>query len=92
MVALYNPVSVERSWQLGRALAILQDHRSADTPVVVGRDVGRADETVEVTTLADVDVAAIDMRTVIVIGSTTTRSFVDDHDRRWVYTPRHYPA
>jgi len=91
VVALYNPVSAHRPWQLGRALAILAAHRPATTPVVLGRDVGRAGETTTVTTLAAVDPGTVDMRTVVVVGSTTTRAFAGPAGRTWVYTPRRYP-
>ena len=92
VVALYNPTSRHRPWQLGRALDILSAHRPMTTPVVVGRDVGRDGETIQVTTLGTLDTDGIDMRTVVVVGSTTTRAFEDDQARTWVYTPRTYPA
>lgn len=92
VVALYNPISRHRPWQLGRAVEILRRHRSPDTPVVLGRSVGRAGEDVQVTTLDALDVANIDMRTVVIVGSTTTRVFPGAGDRVWVYTPRDYPA
>ena len=90
VVALYNPVSRHRPWQLGRALEILRHHRPASTPVILGRDVGRELETVRVTSLGDVDPTDVDMRTVVIVGSTTTRAFRDVHGRTWVYTPRSY--
>jgi cobalt-precorrin 5A hydrolase/precorrin-3B C17-methyltransferase len=90
VLALYNPVSRHRPWQLGRALDLIRQVRSHSTPVVVGRDVGRAGGTVTVTTLAEVDPAAIDMRTVLVIGSSTTRPVAGRPGL--IYTPRTYPA
>lgn len=92
VVALYNPISRHRPWQLGRAIDILREHRSPATPVVLGRDVGRDGEETRVTTLGDFDPADVDMRTVVIVGSTTTRAFRDDGERTWVYTPRVYPA
>jgi cobalt-precorrin 5A hydrolase/precorrin-3B C17-methyltransferase len=71
---------------------LLRSERPAATPVVLGRDVGRADESVAVTTLHDLDPTVVDMRTVVIVGSSTTRTFVDGDGRRWVYTPRDYPA
>jgi precorrin-3B C17-methyltransferase len=91
VVALYNPISRHRPWQLGRAIEILACHRAPATPVVLGRNVGRAGETTRVTTLAALDPSEVDMRTVVIVGSTTTRTFRDAHDRAWVYTPRDYP-
>jgi precorrin-3B C17-methyltransferase len=92
VVALYNPSSRHRPWQLTKALEILARHRAPSTPVVVGTSIAREGESVSVTTLADVDTDAVDMRTMVVVGSTTTRTFEDARGRTWVYTPRSYPA
>jgi precorrin-3B C17-methyltransferase len=92
VVALYNPISRHRPWQLGRALDLLREHRAPYTPVVLGRDVGRDGEVTRVTSLAAVEPAEVDMRTVVIVGSSTTRAFTDAHGRTWVYTPRDYPA
>ena len=92
VVALYNPISRHRPWQLGRALEILRAQRAPDTPVVLGRDVGRDGESTRVVTLGTVADAEVDMRTVVIVGSTTTRAFVDGRGRTWAYTPRTYPA
>jgi precorrin-3B C17-methyltransferase len=91
VLALYNPISRHRPWQLGRALEVVAAHRAAATPVVVARDVSRPGEVVRVVALGAVDVAEVDMRTVLVIGSSTTRSF-ERGGATWAYTPRHYPA
>lgn len=89
-VALYNPASRTRREQLIRAFAILREHRSADTPVVVARAVGSDAEAVTVTTLDAVDLDVVDMRTLVIVGSTTTRVVPGPPAR--VYTPRRYPA
>jgi cobalt-precorrin 5A hydrolase/precorrin-3B C17-methyltransferase len=91
VVALYNPASRHRAWQLARALEILGRHRAPETPVVLGTAIGRDGEAVCITTLGELDATAADMRTVVIVGSTTTRVFRDVHDRRWVYTPRAHP-
>src|SRR5499433_2846124 len=72
VIALYNPVSRARPWQLGAALERLRRHLPAATPVVFGRAVGRQDERVAVTTLADADPAAADMATLVIVGSHET--------------------
>jgi precorrin-3B C17-methyltransferase len=90
VIALYNPLSRHRPWQLSRALEILGGHRSAATPVVQARNVGRPDETVLATTLGEVDPASVDMSTILLVGSSTTQRFTDASGRQWVYTPRHY--
>jgi precorrin-2 C20-methyltransferase/precorrin-3B C17-methyltransferase len=88
VLALYNPASRTRRGQLDRAFAVLRRHRAPATPVVVARAVGAADETVTVTTLADVDLGAVDMRTLLLVGSSTTRVTAAGA----VYTPRRYPG
>jgi precorrin-3B C17-methyltransferase len=92
VLALYNPASRHRPWQFARALEIIGAHRGVDTPVVVARDVGRADEHVAVMSLASVVTATVDMRTVVIVGSSQTQAFADAHGRAWAYTPRTYPA
>lgn len=92
VVALYNPVSRHRPWQFGRAVELLAAHRAPGTPVVVGRDVGRPGEAVRLVTLAELPDAAVDMRTVVIVGSSTTRLVTDPAGRARAYTPRTYPA
>jgi cobalt-precorrin 5A hydrolase/precorrin-3B C17-methyltransferase len=85
VVALYNPRSQGRNWQLAAALAILRDHRPPTTPVVFGRQVSRDDEQITVTTLAAADPALADMLTLVLVGSS--QSF---HLAGHVVTPRGY--
>jgi precorrin-2 C20-methyltransferase / precorrin-3B C17-methyltransferase len=91
VIAIYNPASRSRTEQLVRARDVLLAHRSPETPVVVGRDVGGPTESVRVTTLADLDPATIDMRCLLIIGSSQTRASVRGDGTAVVYTPRHYP-
>src|SRR5271165_2182102 len=72
VIALYNPISRARPWQLGKAFERLRGHLPGATPVVLGRAVGRADESVTVTTLAHADPAKADMATLIIVGSAQT--------------------
>jgi len=66
-LALYNPRSRTRTWQLGRACEILLEHRAPDTVVALATDVGRDDERIELTTLATIDVERVAMRTLVVV-------------------------
>ena len=91
VLALYNPVSTARRETFERALRILREHRTADTPVVVARNLGRAGERAEVIPLGDIDPERIDMLTVLIVGSTATRTFAHGGARR-TYTPRGYEA
>jgi precorrin-2 C20-methyltransferase/precorrin-3B C17-methyltransferase len=88
-IAIYNPRSNARPWQLAAARDLLLEHCAPDTPVVLGRDVGGAGERVTVTTLGALDPDAVDMRTLVIVGSSTTR-VVRRGDRDVVFTPRHY--
>ncbi|AFL73655.1 precorrin-3B C(17)-methyltransferase [Thiocystis violascens] len=92
VIALYNPSSKARPWQLSQALDLLRRHRAPSTPVVLGRDVGRPDERVIVTTLGEIQPDQVDMRTLVILGSSQTRQFPRRDGGAWVYTPRWYPA
>ncbi|MET0494131.1 MAG: precorrin-2 C(20)-methyltransferase [Actinoplanes sp.] len=93
VIAIYNPASQSRKEQLVRARELLLlKHRTASTPVVVGRDVGGPQEAIRVTTLGDLDPATIDMRCLLIIGSSQTRVMTRGDGSTQVYTPRHYPT
>ncbi|WP_433472643.1 precorrin-2 C(20)-methyltransferase [Spirillospora sp. CA-142024] len=87
VLALYNPSSSRRKHQLPAARDLLLEHRSPETPVVIGRDVGGPEESVTVTTLGKLDPDQVDMRCLLIIGSSTTTVT----DQGVVYTPRRYP-
>lgn len=91
VVALYNPVSMRRRTQLVDARDILLQHRPAETPVVLARNLGRDGETVRVVHLGDLQPDMADMLTVVLIGSSQTRA-IEKGGRAWVYTPRGYAA
>jgi hypothetical protein len=74
VVALYNPRSQGRDWQLGRAQALLLEHRPATTPVLLARQLGRAAEATSLHTLADLPIEAVDMLTLVLIGNSSTRA------------------
>lgn len=88
VLALYNPVSRARPWQLGAAFRRLQEILQPDTPVIFGRAITRPDEQVVITTLQAADATLADMATVVIVGSPETR-IVKRHGRpHLVYTPR----
>ncbi|MCV7067039.1 precorrin-2 C(20)-methyltransferase [Mycolicibacterium farcinogenes] len=94
-LAIYNPASKTRTWQVGAMRELLLDYRDPSTPVIVARAVSGAQpgagERVTVVRLADLDPARVDMRTMLIIGSSQTQWYSDvDGDR--VFTPRHYPS
>jgi precorrin-2 C20-methyltransferase/precorrin-3B C17-methyltransferase len=87
VIALYNPRSKARPHQLGEAQKVLLEERTPSTVVVVGRDVGGAEERITVTTLGDLDPDTVDMRCLVLVGSSQTR--VSPTGAVW--TPRTHP-
>ena len=83
VLALFNPASRARPWQLAAALDALRPLLPGATPVAFATAVTRPDEHLHVTTLAAADPARADMRTLVLVGSAATRSV-----GRWLYTPR----
>ena len=73
VMAVYNPRSRSRTTQVADLRRILLEHRAPETVVVVGRDVGRAEESLTVTTLADLDPESIDMKCLLIVGASSTR-------------------
>lgn len=92
VLAFYNPISKARPHQLGMALEVVRRHRDAGTPVVLGRDIGRPGQTLRVVTLGELLPEMVDMRTMVLVGSSTTCTFPRADGGQWVYTPRWYPA
>lgn len=91
VLALYNPGSRSRTWQVGKARELLLEHRAPDTPVVIARDVGGAGERVRVVRLSDLDPTEVDMRTLLLVGSSQTRAVSRPDGTQVVWTPRRYP-
>jgi precorrin-2 C20-methyltransferase / precorrin-3B C17-methyltransferase len=89
VLALYNPASRSRTWQLEAVAELIQRHRGPATPVILGRSVGRDGEQLQVITLAELGAADVDMSTLVIVGSSATK--VAERDGRpVVFTPRHY--
>jgi len=89
-MAFYNPISKALPYQLGEALDIIRRHRAPETQVVLGRDIGRPAERLTTVTLGELTPEMVDMRTVVIIGSSLTRSFPKVGGGSWTYTPRWY--
>lgn len=91
VLAVYNPASRSRRWQVGRMVEVLLEHRSPETPVVVGRDVGGPAEDVRTVTLGTLDPDTVDMRCLLLVGSSATRA-VRRPGGDTVWTPRRFPG
>lgn len=91
VLALYNPISQARPWQLGAALAMLRDILPGETPVIFAAAVTRADERIDILTLSEAAAAPerATMRTLVIVGTAETRRIARADGRRdWVYAPR----
>ncbi|WSS42876.1 precorrin-2 C(20)-methyltransferase [Streptomyces sp. NBC_01187] len=97
-LALYNPGSRSRTWQVGKAREVLLEHRAPDTPVVLARDVGGPEQRIRTVPLAELDPSQVDMRTLLIVGSSQTRVARRGESgagtgtgTEVVWTPRRYP-
>jgi precorrin-3B C17-methyltransferase len=88
VIAMYNPASRARPDQLGRAIEFLRRLKSPDTLVVFVRAAGTPDAQLKIQRLGVADAAGADMRTLVLIGSSRTRTIERDGASPWVYTPR----
>ena len=92
VIALYNPLSQARPWQLGAAFDLLRAILPPQTPVVFATAVTTPEERIDVATLALADPARADMRTLVLIGSAATRCIAREGARPFVYSRRDVPA
>ena len=89
VISFYNPVSIKRHWQLNKARDILLQYRAGATPVVLGRNLTRADHTTRIVTLAQLNAEDVDMFTCVSVGNSESKHIVNG-SANWVYTPRGY--
>lgn len=89
VISFYNPVSRKRDWQLNHARDILLQYRPGSTPVLIGRQLSRVDESITLTRLDQLDAKAVDMFTLVTVGNSETRHIVNGQNE-WIYTPRGY--
>jgi precorrin-3B C17-methyltransferase len=85
VLALFNPKSQRRDWQLARAQEILLAHRPASTPVGIVQNAFRPLQAIVLCTLEEIDVNEVDMFSIVIIGNSSSR-FVDN----FMLTPRGY--
>jgi precorrin-2 C20-methyltransferase / precorrin-3B C17-methyltransferase len=89
VMAVYNPGSGSRTWQVSALKEILASRLPRDRPIVIGRDVGGPEQSVTLTTVADFDPEVVDMRTLLIVGSSRT-TVVERLAGQAVYTSRRY--
>jgi cobalt-precorrin 5A hydrolase/precorrin-3B C17-methyltransferase len=90
VIAFYNPVSMKRRTQLAYARDELLKYRPATTPVILATNLGREGENVRTVPLGELNVDDVDMLTVVVVGSSESRTVTTGDGKTWVYTPRGY--
>ena len=92
VIALYNPASKARPLQIHQAFDVLRETQNGGTPVIFARAIGRADERITITNLAQADPDCVDMSTLVLIGSSETRIVARPGTTPLVYTPRQASA
>jgi precorrin-3B C17-methyltransferase len=90
VIALYNPASKARPTRIVEAFDLMRQVKASMTPVAFARAVGRADETLTLTTLGEADASLVDMSTLVIVGSSETRFVARDGGQPWMLTPRTY--
>jgi len=88
VIALYNPISKARQWQLDKAFALLRGIHPASVPVVFATAVSDPRERIDVVALGEAVGSRADMRTLVMIGSSQTRTIARAGGGAYVYTPR----
>ena len=85
VIAIFNPKSIKRDWQLKKAVDLLLEFRDKSTPVAIARELGRPEENIEIHTLESLPFNQVDMLTILIIGNS--QSFIKNN--RFL-TPRGY--
>ena len=89
VVSFYNPRSKKRDWQIAAARDILLQYRPETTPVILGRQLTRDDETLRAVELGKLEADDVDMFTLVSVGNSESRR-IEHRGRDWIYTPRGY--
>ena len=90
VISFYNPRSLKRRDQLERAFAILAQHRPSDTPVVIASNLGRPEENVRIVRFAGFNPDDVDMLTLVMVGSSQSKTLTRGDGKTYAYTPRGY--
>jgi cobalt-precorrin 5A hydrolase / precorrin-3B C17-methyltransferase len=90
VISFYNPRSLKRRDQIENAFAILKPHRKPDTPVIIASNLGRSDENVRIRSFSEFDASEVDMLTLVMVGSSQSKTFKRGDGKSYAYTPRGY--
>ncbi|PFG17899.1 precorrin-6Y C5,15-methyltransferase (decarboxylating) [Propionicimonas paludicola] len=90
VTVLYNPRSRTRLHHLPDAVAIFAARRPGTTPIAVVEEADRPDQRVTLSTIAEFDPSVVNMNSLVVIGSSTTRYLPTGVGGTAMVTPRDY--
>lgn len=85
VIALYNPKSKKRDWQLETAQKIILKYRDKKTPVGIVTGAMREDQEIRIVALEDLHTAPVNMQTTVIIGNSASQTYLD-----FMFTPRGY--
>jgi len=90
VIAIYNPASKTRREQVVRMKDLLLEHKAPEIIILLAKNIGRDGEQTHFTTLKELDTDMIDMRTMLIIGSSKTKVIKGPNQTKLLYTPRDY--
>ncbi len=85
VIIIYNPRSKHRTWQLQEVKKIFIDKGKGSLPVAVVKNANREGQEVKLTYVKDIDVQEVDMKTILIIGNSSSKILSN-----WFITPRGY--
>ena len=90
VVTLYNPRSRKRTRHLPRALEILGAKRPKETPVMAVYEAFRKKQRIRWGTFETFDPEWVDMHTIVIVGSSSTKVVPTGDGEEAIVTPRDY--
>ena len=86
VIAFYNPRSKSRENQLSEIYDILRKNCDSDRLVIYANSVSTEAEAIFETTLSEADASLVSMKTLVIIGSSSTKKI---RNTGYIYTPRY---
>ncbi len=90
VTVLYNPRSRKRTMHLPRALEILGRHRPDTVPVIAVHEAFRPQQRIRWAPITEFKPEWVDMHTVVIVGSSTTKPVPTGGGEMAIVTPRDY--
>ena len=86
VIAFYNPRSKSRKNQLSEIYDVLRKNCKSDRIVIYANSVSTESEAIFETTLSEADASSVSMKTLVIIGSSSTKKI---RNTGYIYTPRY---